>query len=297
MRRQRALLAGVALLVCGVTLAVVLVFQRGDSPAGTAAVAESAIERGERVYLQQCLSCHGANGESNPTIVATLGVRPADLVSVSSHGHNHGPEDFFAVIRDGIPGSKMPGFGDDLSYDEIWDTIAYISRMRPNGLILPLEMADPADCTVEPRGVESFGALATELGEVPATRDSIVWPSGTEGDPGLIGRVERIAQMVAACVNAGDSARLFALFSDRRAAELAVIAAGMETQTDEGWMEGNPRPVDERISIRLVREVRTLSDGRVGAIVDFVDPQAQEQGASLYIFVVRDDRLLLDEVR
>ncbi len=91
---------------------------------------------GRVVYLKHCASCHGAQLEGQPNWRDRLpnGKLPAPPHDDSGHTWHHTFDLLFAMTKHGLvppyapPGyqSEMPGFGDQLSDDEIWNVLAYI---------------------------------------------------------------------------------------------------------------------------------------------------------------------------
>jgi mono/diheme cytochrome c family protein len=74
--------------------------------------------RGQAVFLENCATCHGEAGDGSGLAGA------ADFTDV---GFMRGekPAEFFEAIRDGVEGSAMPAWGDQLSEMEIWDVLYY----------------------------------------------------------------------------------------------------------------------------------------------------------------------------
>ena len=91
---------------------------------------------GERVYAQQCASCHGAKLEGQPNWRSRLpnGRLPAPPHDESGHTWHHPDRLLFALTKQGLAPpyapagyeSDMPAFGGKLSDDEIWAVLAYI---------------------------------------------------------------------------------------------------------------------------------------------------------------------------
>jgi len=80
-----------------------------------------AAEAGEKIYANSCQVCHGGDG--------TGGRGPA----LATREFRHGGEDWqlFQSIRDGLPGTQMPGF--PLSVEEVWQLVAYLRTLAPAG--------------------------------------------------------------------------------------------------------------------------------------------------------------------
>jgi len=91
---------------------------------------------GERVYAQQCATCHGAKLEGQPDWRRRLpnGRMPAPPHDESGHTWHHADGLLFGIVKHGLvppyaPSdyeSDMPAFGDKLSDDEIWAVLAFI---------------------------------------------------------------------------------------------------------------------------------------------------------------------------
>ena len=99
---------------------------------------------GKEHYAEHCASCHGANLEGQPNWQSTdeNGVLPAPPHNERGHTWHHDNVLLFqytklggkdALEARGIKDFKsgMPGFGDALSDDEIWNILAYIRSTWP----------------------------------------------------------------------------------------------------------------------------------------------------------------------
>jgi mono/diheme cytochrome c family protein len=86
--------------------------------------------RGQQVYSQYCVTCHGLNGDGNGPAVAGLRVRPPSF---------RNPQHFLApgmdgahfwVVQhgDGVPGG-MPAWQGTLSDQQLWDVINYVKLL------------------------------------------------------------------------------------------------------------------------------------------------------------------------
>lgn len=90
-----------------------------NSPTGFSAV---AIVRGEQLYRQQCIACHGADGRGNTPLGLALPVAPPNLSSGLLWRRFDG--DVYWSLRHGKGG--MPGFADKLSVADSWALIDYM---------------------------------------------------------------------------------------------------------------------------------------------------------------------------
>jgi len=85
--------------------------------------AESVV-RGQKDFAENCVACHGANGDGNGELAKGLKVAPADLTA--PHVGNHTIGDIFHWISYGGTSGVMPGFKDALDGDDRWDVINFL---------------------------------------------------------------------------------------------------------------------------------------------------------------------------
>jgi putative copper resistance protein D len=83
----------------------------------------ASIARGAPLYREHCTACHGAYGYGDGPAAAALAVRPPNLTEHLSH-HREG--DLFWWLQHGIAGTPMPGFGDRIGDDRLWDLINFL---------------------------------------------------------------------------------------------------------------------------------------------------------------------------
>ncbi len=122
----------------------------GSPPPGDDARADprepARVSLGERVYAQECASCHGAKLEGQPDWRRRLpsGRLPAPPHDESGHTWHHADRVLFAITQDGLVPphapkdyeSDMPAYGGRLSDDEIWAVLAYIKSHWRTGEVL-----------------------------------------------------------------------------------------------------------------------------------------------------------------
>lgn len=105
----------------------------GESVRLTNAAEEIASERvrsGRTIYVDQCVSCHGAEGEG--------GVGPA--LNNRAVLKNTLDSVFFSVIRSGVPGTQMPSwsvdYGGALTDEDVRNLVAFIRAWEPDAPII-----------------------------------------------------------------------------------------------------------------------------------------------------------------
>jgi len=101
--------------------------------AGPAAAKPGDVARGKDIYDHRCAVCHGAEGDGAGAAKDLLNPPPRDFSSgnykiKTSSFEDMVPndEDVFRMIRDGMPGTAMPGWKDLLVERDIWDLVAYV---------------------------------------------------------------------------------------------------------------------------------------------------------------------------
>ena len=100
---------------------------------GPAVAQDSDAERGEEIYAKRCIGCHGEEGDgvgaaderlNPPPRDFSLGLYKFKTTAFDDDIPNDG--DLLRMIRNGMPGTAMPGWSDVLSEQEILDLVAYI---------------------------------------------------------------------------------------------------------------------------------------------------------------------------
>ena len=87
------------------------------------------VQRGEVIYQQHCLRCHGIHGKGEGPDAAYLIVPPANLLSEQSRLKTD--LELLMVITHGSIFSPMHGWRDRLNENEIWDVLQYIRFLAP----------------------------------------------------------------------------------------------------------------------------------------------------------------------
>ncbi|WP_188393750.1 cytochrome c [Mesorhizobium sp. SARCC-RB16n] len=84
-----------------------------------------AEQAGARLFRQNCVSCHGSPGV--PASVQGLKPEPPNLLRA---GRRNDPAQVFGKIKNGIPGTAMPAWGDQLPDQSIWALAAFLHHSR-----------------------------------------------------------------------------------------------------------------------------------------------------------------------
>src|ERR671911_274016 len=304
--RKEAAGLGTAAIVAGIVLLFQARLSTGvvaaiDPAAGLAALDSAAVVRGEALFAQYCALCHGASGRGDGPGGASLTRPPADLTA--GHAIPHSDDDYAYWIENGIEGTNMPAFGQELADGQIRDVIAYIRSLQQTAL-LARDAPGPDKCTVAPRTLEEFEALALE--PVPEEPPDASETGGEPVDEATRAAIAATARELVACSNAGDILRRLALYSDDR---LRFAYPDGPTRALE-MIAKSPLPLAEaeRGALVSVEDVRQLAGGRVSARVTVDnpashshDPQtaatASQQEVARLIFVQEAGRWRVDETR
>jgi hypothetical protein len=161
-----------------------------------------------------------------------------------------------------------------------------------------------AECQITPRS-ESEIAMLEGVGGSPVSGASevdetepMVLPDGEPVDDATRDAIERTLREVVACAQAGDLARLLALYSDA-AVERLVLAAEpvpiVPGQPDSGVSGVSATPVASADRTPVVGDARLLPDGQVAAEVSSVAPDSQRD-VVLFVQAPSGDRWLIDEI-
>ena len=89
----------------------------------------ASVERGELRFAASCAGCHGETGAGDGPLADTLPAPPANF---TVHVPYHPDGVLFAWISDGIRGTGMPAWRDQLSEQERWDLVNFLrARFDP----------------------------------------------------------------------------------------------------------------------------------------------------------------------
>jgi len=132
----RVLIAGAVALAIGLSALIWWDARVRSAAAVPDLDAAARVSAGRVIYDAHCASCHGKQLEGQPNWRDRLasGRLPAPPHDDSGHTWHHRYDVLFAITKQGLvppvapPGyqTDMPGFGDRLSDDDIWNVLAYI---------------------------------------------------------------------------------------------------------------------------------------------------------------------------
>jgi mono/diheme cytochrome c family protein len=121
----------------GAAMRVVLVGLVLVAVAGGASLKDLNVSQPERdvlsgrvIYSTICARCHGIDGKGEGEMKFTPPV--ADLTSPAIQGKLDAR--LFKSVHDGKPNTAMGAWREALSDDEIWDALAYVRTLAPEGV-------------------------------------------------------------------------------------------------------------------------------------------------------------------
>jgi mono/diheme cytochrome c family protein len=136
---------------------------------------DKKIERGKRVYQNQCAGCHGDDGKGNVEYPAEKFANPVPDFTSGKYRHGEGPVQVYNTISKGILGDKEashPTYADSLRYQQRWAVTHYVRSLSDTKLD-----RDPREVMAKARNEAKNGVCD------PAVRQRMeknVEPSGEE---------------------------------------------------------------------------------------------------------------------
>jgi mono/diheme cytochrome c family protein len=112
------------------------------------------VARGKTLYVQNCVACHGINGDGKGDAAAFLAPKPRDFVKANYRLRSTGPNslptdvDLFREISLGVPGTPMPPWKHMLNDGDRWALVEYLKSLSPR-------FADKTEARV---AISDFGA-------------------------------------------------------------------------------------------------------------------------------------------
>jgi copper transport protein len=87
-----------------------------------------SIARGQALFQNNCVKCHGLSGRGDGPLSSALVVPPADLTYLAAPGQFSDGQ-LFVWISNGSPATQMPSFQGSLSEEERWLLVNYLRTL------------------------------------------------------------------------------------------------------------------------------------------------------------------------
>jgi len=103
--------------------------------------------RGATIFQRHCLGCHGPVGDGQGPAAAHVYPPPLNFTTLRRHGTKGGATGgmFYYQIMNGITGTAMPAFKQELESEKIWDVGNYVAE----------QFVGIVDANTEPRGIDA----------------------------------------------------------------------------------------------------------------------------------------------
>lgn len=95
---------------------------------------KAAIDAGEKIYRQSCLTCHGEKGDGKGPAGSALNPPPANYSTAEQQEHFEKIQDHhFWTISEGVAGTTMPAFKGLLTEEQRWQVFMYEWQLGKEG--------------------------------------------------------------------------------------------------------------------------------------------------------------------
>jgi cytochrome c oxidase cbb3-type subunit III len=118
------ILAMLGLVVAGFVVFRMLSKSAGPPPAAVAK--DPLLSQGRTIYLARCVACHGIDGRGDGPIAAQLIGPPVGNLTDDVWKHGDRPDQVLSVIGQGVPQTRMDGWGRVLDPPELKAVAAYV---------------------------------------------------------------------------------------------------------------------------------------------------------------------------
>ena len=95
---------------------------------------KTSIDKGKRLFLQNCTGCHGDDGKAELAVIAEA----TNLTEPKGYKDGTTEGELFRNIRDGA-GTQMPPFKDTLNEQQTWDLVNFVRSLWPDSMRPPLQ--------------------------------------------------------------------------------------------------------------------------------------------------------------
>jgi caa(3)-type oxidase subunit IV len=91
------------------------------------------VAHGKGIFAQQCVSCHGAEGQGNGAAAAALNPKPRNFTQTEGWKNGRKPAQIFKTLKEGIAGGSMGSFATIPSADR-WALAHFVASLGPDVL-------------------------------------------------------------------------------------------------------------------------------------------------------------------
>ncbi|MFQ5449129.1 MAG: c-type cytochrome [Nitrospinaceae bacterium] len=123
-------------------------------------VKKEMLDKGKKVYYKRCVWCHGVDGGGDGPSAERLFTRPRNFhqgtfkIRRTDSGELPLEADLIRTVKNGLPGSAMPAWGEVLSEDEIVSVIQFVKTLVQDR---DFNDAEDEELTVQEFGTNPWG--------------------------------------------------------------------------------------------------------------------------------------------
>jgi len=99
------------------------------------------LTQGRAIYMARCVACHGNDGRGGGPLAANLIGPPVGNLTDNQWKHGDRPDQVLAVIGQGVPNTRMEGWGRVLDPPELKAVAAYVYYLAKQPV--PSELRKP----------------------------------------------------------------------------------------------------------------------------------------------------------
>jgi mono/diheme cytochrome c family protein len=88
---------------------------------------QANLAAGARIYQESCAVCHGKQAEAETKIAQGMFPKPPQFFAHTA-AENHPAGETFWAVKNGIRLTGMPGFGQSMTEEQIWQVSLYLSE-------------------------------------------------------------------------------------------------------------------------------------------------------------------------
>ncbi|WZO96933.1 c-type cytochrome [Isosphaeraceae bacterium EP7] len=119
---------------------VFLTMRPAATPPPAALASDPLLLQGREVFLDRCVSCHGAEGRGDGPLAKTLTGPPVGNLASGRWKHGDRPEDVSGVIAKGTPNTMMPAWLSTIGSERVGAVTAYVYHLA--GRPIPVSLRE-----------------------------------------------------------------------------------------------------------------------------------------------------------
>jgi cytochrome c oxidase cbb3-type subunit 3 len=119
-------IVGGFLAIVGLGALAFILLREPIGPAPPEIARDPLLSRGREIFLARCIACHGINGQGDGPVAPNLIGPPPGNLTDAEWKHGDRPEQVVRVIAEGVPNTRMDGWGRTLDPPDLDAVAAYV---------------------------------------------------------------------------------------------------------------------------------------------------------------------------